>query len=405
MTAATPASAITSTRLTRSQIENWDITHLDNAATRWRTQADESERAFEQHRQTISAPGGTTWFGDAKDSALHRVTGDLKVVERQAQIQRVCADIAVNGSHDLHSAQRKTLEAITEAEADGYHVQEDLSVRDTRDVPLSEIMQRRRDGLEHSEYIRWNAEQLAATDAHIGAQLTTKANELAGITFTGNGDDDSVQMLDEHKHTDWELSEARRRAIAYADEWAGNENDPHKHNPDYANFGDGGGDCTNFASQVMRAGGFQDVGDGIDDWHRGDADDWYYNNGLHVPGNDRSNTWSVAQANRDFITQQSNRGQIVGTAPMPSSSSLDPLAPSKAGLVPGDLIYYRDTNGNINHTAVYVGQSMQNGVLTDVVDQHANGDNNFRNDWMPDGTDFIGGSSSAEFVHLTYPGE
>jgi hypothetical protein len=48
---------------------------------------------------------------------------------------------------------------------------------------------------------------------------------------------------------------------------------------------------------------------------------------------------------------------------------------------------------------------MQNGVLTDVVDQHANGDNNFRNDWMPDGTDFIGGSASAEFVHLTYPGE
>jgi hypothetical protein len=35
----------------------------------------------------------------------------------------------------------------------------------------------------------------------------------------------------------------------------------------------------------------------------------------------------------------------------------------------------------------------------------ANGDNNLRNDWMPDGTDFIGGSAAAEFVHLTYPGE
>jgi hypothetical protein len=48
---------------------------------------------------------------------------------------------------------------------------------------------------------------------------------------------------------------------------------------------------------------------------------------------------------------------------------------------------------------------VKNGVLADEMDQHANGDNNFRNDWMPDGRDFLGGASSAEFVHLEYPGE
>jgi hypothetical protein len=42
-------------------------------------------------------------------------------------------------------------------------------------------------------------------------------------------------------------------------------------------------------------------------------------------------------------------------------------------------------------------------VLTDVVDQHAAGDNNFRNDWMPDSADYGGGR--AEFVHLNYPGD
>jgi hypothetical protein len=163
------------------------------------------------------------------------------------------------------------------------------------------------------------------------------------------------------------LSEQRRRAIEYADRWAGNSSDPHRANSDYENFGDGGGDCTNFASQVMRAGGFKDVGDGIDDWRRGDA---------------------------------------VGTSPMPANGALDPLAPSRAGLIPGDLIYYRDTaSGTINHTAVYVGQQIQGGRLVDIVDQHANGDNNFRNDWMPDNPGFTGGSASVEFVHVTYPGE
>jgi hypothetical protein len=201
------------------------------------------------------------------------------------------------------------------------------------------------------------------------------------------------------------LSAERRRAIEYADRWAGNVDDPHRANPDYQNFGDGGGDCTNFASQVMRAGGFKDVGDGIDDWHRGDADDWYYDNGFSFPGNTNSNTWSVAQANRDFIVN-SGRGQVVGTSPMPADGALDPLAPSKAGLVPGDLIYYHDeATGTINHTAVYVGQEIQNGVPVDIVDQHALGNNNFHDDWMPDNPGFTGGPASVEFVHLAYPGE
>jgi Putative amidase domain len=205
------------------------------------------------------------------------------------------------------------------------------------------------------------------------------------------------------------LSDARRRAVEYADHWADNRSDPHRANPDYENFGDGGGDCTNFASQVMRAGGFKDVGNPVDDAWGNPNREWYYENSMRgIPGVnslDRSSSWAVAQANRDFVVN-SDRGQVVGKSPMPASAALDPLAPSKAGLVPGDLIYYHDAaTGTINHTAVYVGQQMQGGRLVDVVDQHANGDNNFRNDWMPDHGGFTGGSASVEFVHLAYPGD
>lgn len=48
---------------------------------------------------------------------------------------------------------------------------------------------------------------------------------------------------------------------------------------------------------------------------------------------------------------------------------------------------------------------LENGHLVDVVDQHALGSNNFRNDWMPDTSGFYGGQAQAEFVHLRYPGE
>jgi hypothetical protein len=206
-----------------------------------------------------------------------------------------------------------------------------------------------------------------------------------------------------------QLSESRRRAVEHADKWAGDEHDPHRGNPDFENFGDGGGDCTNFASQVMRAGGFNHAGDPVDDAFGNPNNHWFYENSLAgIPGIDRldrSKSWAVAQANRDFVVN-SGRGQVVGASPMPSRDALDPLAPSKAGLVPGDLIYYHDNaTGTINHTAVYVGQEVQGGKLVDVVDQHAWGSNNYRNDWMPDHPGFTGGPASVEFVHLHYPGD
>jgi len=46
---------------TRSEIEGWDTSELENAASTWRAAAAQSEQVFDQHRQNIAAPGGTTW--------------------------------------------------------------------------------------------------------------------------------------------------------------------------------------------------------------------------------------------------------------------------------------------------------------------------------------------------------
>ncbi|WKG03252.1 hypothetical protein [Mycolicibacterium sp. HK-90] len=67
---------------TRSEIEEWSTSHLSDAATTWRAAATGSETAFDEHRQNITSPGGTTWVGDAKDAALDRVTKDVAVVGR-----------------------------------------------------------------------------------------------------------------------------------------------------------------------------------------------------------------------------------------------------------------------------------------------------------------------------------
>lgn len=183
---------------TKSEIENWDTSYLDTAASSWRTAATASEDAFDQHRQNISAPGGTTWEGAAKDAALDRVTADVAVVGRQGGVLREAATLAENGAYDIKSAKDKAVEAITAAENDGFTVGEDLSVTDGRRYDITTIAERNRAAKEHAEDIRWAAEQLAQADKLVGDRLQAKAADLEGIRFDGEGDgrNGHVQLVD-----------------------------------------------------------------------------------------------------------------------------------------------------------------------------------------------------------------
>ncbi|MCW1821882.1 hypothetical protein A5731_16040 [Mycolicibacterium conceptionense] len=171
----------------RSQIENWDIDHLETSATRWRASVCEFEELFAQHRQKVNAPGGTEWEGTAKDAALDRVTADTAVVGRHGEIVRSAADLADTSIGDLRAAQRAAITAIIEAEADGFRVGEDLSVTDTRRIDIATMADRYTAAAEHAENIHWNASQLLATDTLIGQRLISKAAELNGTRFDGEG--------------------------------------------------------------------------------------------------------------------------------------------------------------------------------------------------------------------------
>ncbi len=184
----------------RSDVEAWDSSDLDAAATRWRTVAGALESAFEQHRQNILTPGGTTWEGDAKDAALDRATADTSVVRRQGDVHREAADIATRGSEDIQGAHSRVLEAIAEAEQDDFTVGEDLSVTDNRAYDEETAAARMTAATDHAEFIRWRAEQLVATDSLIGQQLQANAAELEGIRFEGDRDgnetDPTIRLVD-----------------------------------------------------------------------------------------------------------------------------------------------------------------------------------------------------------------
>lgn len=183
---------------TRSQVESWSTSHLADAATNWREAATGSESTFDEHRQNITSPGGSTWEGDGKDAAIDRVTADCAVVGRQSGVLRQAADLAENGSYDIKAAKAKAEEAIAAAEDDGFSVGEDLTVTDTKRVDLLSMIARQTSASEHAEDIRWTAEQLVSTAALVGKRLQDKAVELTGIRFADEDDgrDGTIRLVD-----------------------------------------------------------------------------------------------------------------------------------------------------------------------------------------------------------------
>lgn len=193
-----PAASGDGASLSRSEIEDWDTSCLDAAATAWRLAAAQSEAAFDQHRQDIASPGGTTWEGDAKDAAMDRVMADVVVVGRQGEVLREAADIAENGRHGINAAQSEAMAAIAATEDDGFSVAEDLSVTDTKRVDFFSMRARQILLNEHAEEIHWYAERLARADSFVGERLQAKAAELDGIRFDGEnqGHSGHVQLVD-----------------------------------------------------------------------------------------------------------------------------------------------------------------------------------------------------------------
>lgn len=180
------------------EIENWPTQHLDDAATRWRAAATKSVEMFEQHHRNVVSPAGTEWRGLGNDAAASRAAGDLAVVRYHADVKRESADLAASGATDISAVKRLVLDAINDAEDDGFTVNPDLSVTDARTYDINTIQDRNKAAKEHADFIRFRAQQLVATDALFGRRLAAKAVELQGIKFDGEGGGHGahVQLVD-----------------------------------------------------------------------------------------------------------------------------------------------------------------------------------------------------------------
>ncbi|CPR69821.1 hypothetical protein [Mycobacteroides abscessus] len=197
-----PATSGGAATPTRSQIEAWQTTHLEAAATHWTETAGAWEGHFTTIHDGMLRPGGTKWEGAGADSAADSSWGDLVKVRGAADALHSAASAARNGADDIDWAKRQATAAITEAEQAGFTVGEDLSVREQAANSLMRVSEARQQQMqEFADEIASRAQTLAATDKAVAGQITDALAPLEGLSFPEDGKpshEPTVQLVDNH---------------------------------------------------------------------------------------------------------------------------------------------------------------------------------------------------------------
>ncbi|WMN01888.1 amidase domain-containing protein [Rhodococcus erythropolis] len=155
----------------------------------------------------------------------------------------------------------------------------------------------------------------------------------------------------------------RDNALAYADRWSSTDPASNLHNPDFPDYSQSnsanGGDCTNFVSQAIYAGGIPLTGPhdpvgGLT--NRAQPNIWNFYT-QPTGGRGTSYTWGGEPNFLNYLTHPNingvTTGKIVGTTNA-RSDKLAPLAPF--GVQKGDLLFYDwGTGAGIDHVMIVAG--------------------------------------------------
>lgn len=178
-----------------SEIQNWSIEHLEDAAAHWTSSALDWEDTFSDVAARAPYPGGAPWEGEGAEAAIQRTATDTVVVRGAADSLHTAAAAARNGADDISWAKQSALEAIEEARTQGFTVGEDLSVTDqVRLLPAPVQAARHVQAEALAASIRAQAQNLVAADSEVGAQVTSAIAGVNSAQFGGPAS--GVQGLD-----------------------------------------------------------------------------------------------------------------------------------------------------------------------------------------------------------------
>lgn len=173
---------------TLSQITNWDVRHLTDAAAHWAQTADLWEETFHGVWRTTMHPGGTAWEGAAADAAQDLTWRDLVRVRGCAEALRTAARIAQTGAESLRDVKRLALDAIDDAQTCNFIVAEDLAVTPAPRDAADRLTTGQAHAEDHAEDIKHLAANLVALDHDIALRLHDTALGISeGVPYLKQG--------------------------------------------------------------------------------------------------------------------------------------------------------------------------------------------------------------------------
>lgn len=150
----------------------------------------------------------------------------------------------------------------------------------------------------------------------------------------------------------------RSKAKAYIDTYWEN------YNPAYPSFHGGGGDCANFVSQVVYAGGMPWVDDGNPN-HYTWFTNWYCKPGASNKDGDKriSLSWKVAAAFRRHMEKRVAKQVVISY-----KDAIDNMKDLSRQVYVGDPVQFCYANGNPYHTLIVTGYAWDKAAgLNDIV--------------------------------------
>ena len=208
-------------------------------------------------------------------------------------------------------------------------------------------------GTEHSlVLLRTEGEYILVEDAYDEADVTG----MTSVFYIAADDSDLVGNEDnipEGIQAYGNYTYSPDGAAAYADTYWSN------YNPAYSDYNSIGGDCANFVSQAIHAGGMP-----MDE-------DWFWRS-----YGDRSSSWAYVPAQRSYFAA---KGKLIDN---PSSSQI---------LKGNPVWYYNSSSGRYSHAAICVGT---NSAGTPIVDAHNN--DRYHVHWQLGGSNYWGGFSTVQ---------
>lgn len=173
---------------TLTELRSADYSYFGQLAGCLETISPKAQTALQDLAEDVKRPGGVDWEGAAGDAAIAQADSDLIKARPVMWSWDDVAASARRWQDDLEAGTRTALDAVDDAERDGFTVNQDYSVSDNRrSATEAEFAQRVAAAEAHANYIHHHVATLAGNESRINAELKTLTAGWGTLTFPQSG--------------------------------------------------------------------------------------------------------------------------------------------------------------------------------------------------------------------------